>query len=117
MRGQAPLVWAKGSVELNRMWHLLCDLQEAGTDHHSNHLETREGHGFPPLGAHEEAPLAAPVTSEGTTVENIVTEHHLLLLSLLWEFTRPATATAKCSGHCLNLPETHWHFPGPCNQE
>ena len=26
-----------------------------------------------------------------------------------------AAATAKCSRHCLNLPEAHYHFPGPCN--
>ena len=35
-----------------------------------------------PLGVPKQAPLAAPVTSEGTTEKDIVTEHHLLLLSL-----------------------------------
>ena len=61
--------------------------------------------------------MAPPVTSEGTTVEGIVTEHLLLLLLPPWELTHPATATAtaKCSGHGLNLPEAHHHFPGPCN--
>ena len=39
-----------------------------------------DGHGSPTLGVHEQVPLAAPVTSEGTTEEGIGTEHHLLLL-------------------------------------
>ena len=49
-----------------------------------------------PLGFPEQAPLVAPVTSkEGTAIE-----HNLLLLSLPWELTHPAAATAKCSGQC-----------------
>ena len=61
----------------------------------------------------EQEPLAAPVTSE----EGIAIEHYLLLLSLPWELTHPttATATAKCSGHIINLPKAHYHFPEPCN--
>ena len=50
----------------------------------------------------------ASVTLEGTTEEGIATEHHLLLLSLPWELTHPATA--KCSEHFLGLPEAHYHF-------
>ena len=65
---------------------------------------TQGGRGLPPLGVHEQAPLAAPVTSEDTTEEGFVTKHHLLLLSLPWELTHPTTATAKCSQHHLNLP-------------
>ena len=77
--------------------------------------ETRAGCGPLPLGVREQAPLAAPVTSEGTTEGGVVTEHHLLLLSLPWELTHPATTTAKYSGHYLNLPEARYHFPGPYN--
>lgn len=62
--------------------------------------DSRGGHGPPPLGVCELAPLVAPVTSEGTTEEGIVTEHHLLLLLHPWEHTRPAAATAKPLGHC-----------------
>ena len=64
-----------------------------------------------------QAPLVDPITSEGTTEEALVTKLHLLLLSLPWELTHPAstTTTAKFSNHCLNLPETYYHFPGPCN--
>ena len=77
--------------------------------------DSRGGNGLPPLGVHEQVPLVVLITSEGTTEEDIVTEHHLLLLSLPWELTYPATATAKCSRHCLNLPEAHFDFPGPWN--
>ena len=62
--------------------------------------DSRGGHGPPPLGVPEQAALAVPITSEDTTEEGIVTEHHLLLLSLSWEHTRPAAATAKCPGQC-----------------
>ena len=47
----------------------------------------RGGQGLPPLEVPEQAPLAAPVTSEGTTEESIATEHQLLLLPLLWKHT------------------------------
>ena len=77
--------------------------------------DSRDGHDPLPLGVHEQAPLAAPVTSEDTTEEGFVTKHHLLLLSLPWELTHPATVTAKCSGHHLNLPEAFYHFLWPCN--
>ena len=42
------------------------------------------GHGPPPLGVHEQTPLEAPITPEGTTKENAVSKHHPLLLSLPW---------------------------------
>ena len=58
-----------------------------------------------------------PSHLKDTTEEGTVTKHHLLLLSLPWELTHPATATVKCSGHLVNLPKAHYHFPGPCNYE
>ena len=78
--------------------------------------DTRSGHGPPPLGVREQAPLVAPIISEGTTEEGTATEHHLLLLSLPWELTHPINATAKCSRQNLNLPEAHYHFPGPATR-
>ena len=65
--------------------------------------------GPPPLGLPEQEPLAAPTMLEGTTEEDFVMEHQLLLLSLSWEHMHPAAATAKCSGQCpdalsLSLP-------------
>ena len=62
-------------------------------------------------GVLEQTPLVAPITSEG----GITIEYYLLLLSLPWELTYPATATATCSGHLVNLLKAHYHFPGPCN--
>ena len=60
----------------------------------------RGGHGPLPLEVPKQEPLAVPTTSEGTTEEDTVTKHHLLLLSLPWEHTRPSAATAKRSGQC-----------------
>ena len=57
--------------------------------------DSRGGCGQSPLEVHEQAPLSAPITSEGTIEMDIVTKHHLYLLSLPWEFTHPAIATAK----------------------
>ena len=53
--------------------------------------------GTPPLEIPEQKSLVAPNTSEGTTEKDIVVEYHLLLLSLPWEDTHPAAATAKCT--------------------
>ena len=39
--GQAPLVWAKGRRELSTAWCLFCNLQAAGTNHHSRHLRNQ----------------------------------------------------------------------------
>ena len=75
--------------------------------------DSRGGHGLPPLC--EQTPFGVPVTLEHCTEEGTVTKKYLLLLSLPWECTQPATANAKCSRHHLNLPEAHYHFPGPCN--
>ena len=47
----------------------------------------------------------APVTSEVSKKEGIATEHHPLLLSVPWEHTRPADATAKGSRCCLHMPD------------
>ena len=56
-------MWAKGSGELSTMWHLLCDLQWQGRTT-AIISDTRGGHGPPTLGVCEQAPPAAPVTSE-----------------------------------------------------
>ena len=55
---------------------------------------SRGGSGPPPLVVQKQAPLVAPVTSEGTTEESIATKPHWLMFSLCWELTYPATATA-----------------------
>ena len=55
----------------------------------------RDGHGPQPLGIHEQAPLAAPVTSEIGAEKAIATKHQPLLLSLPWEHTCSAITTAK----------------------
>ncbi len=73
--------------------------------------DSRGGLGPLPLEVPEQAPLASSITSE----EGIAIEHYLLLLSLPWELTHPAVATAKCSGHLEDLPRAYYHFPGPCN--
>ena len=73
--------------------------------------DSRDGHGLLPVGVPEQAPPAVPITSE----EGIAIKHKLLLLSLPWELTHPAVATAKCSGHLEDLPRAYYHFPGPCN--
>ena len=77
--------------------------------------DSRGGHGPPPLGIPEQKPLAAPTNSEGTTEEDVVTEHHLLLLSFHWEHTTLLLPWPNSLGsaHMLNL----CHFPGSCNQE
>ena len=62
--------------------------------------DSRGGHGPLPLGIPEQISLVAPTTSEGTTEKDIMTEHHLMLLSLPWENICPVTATAKCSEKC-----------------
>ena len=66
-------------------------------------IDDSRGHpGFP-----QQAPTIAPVTSESRTEEGFATKHHLLLLSLPWEFICSAVATAKYSRHCLSLPGAH----------
>ena len=67
---------------------------------------------MPLLGVCKQAPLMAAITSEDTTEEGIVTKYHLLLLSLPWELTHPVDATAKCTGHHLNLSEAQYHSQG-----
>ena len=42
--------------------------------------DSRGGHGPPPPGIPEQEPLRVPTTSESTAEEDIVMEHHLLLL-------------------------------------
>ena len=66
--------------------------------------DSRDGHGPLPLGVPEQAPPEAPIASE----EVIVIKHKLLLLSLPWELIHPAAATAKCSGHLVDLPRAHY---------
>ena len=71
--------------------------------------DSRGGHGPLPLWVPEQAPPAVPITSE----EGAAIKHKLLLLSVPWELMHPAAATAKCSGHLVDLPRAHYHFPGP----
>ena len=78
-------------------------------------LDARGWHGLTPLEVHELARHEAPVTSGVAAEEGTATECHLLLLSLTWECTQPAAATAKGSGCCLYLAEGHCHFPEPYN--
>ena len=77
--------------------------------------DSRGGPGPPTLGDHEQVLPVALATSEVSTEEGTANEHHLLLLSLIWECTQPAAATAKHSGHCQHLPKGHCRFTRPCN--
>lgn len=72
-------------------WHLLCRLSMMRHFLHCPQLlgqtnkvisDTRDGHGPPPLGIHEQIPPEAPVTSEIGTEKHTATEHHPLLLSI-----------------------------------
>lgn len=126
---RVPLEQAKSSEELSMMKHLLCNLQAAGTNT-AVISDTRGGHGLPPLGVHEQAPPAAPGTSEVGTEEVIATEYHILLLSLPCKHKHPAASTAKLSGAtytCLRITATsqdaatrislyHFHV-APCNSQ
>ena len=49
---------------------------------------------------YEQSPPEAPITSE-VSKEDTATEHHPLMLSLPWESTGPAAATAILSRHLL----------------
>ena len=91
------------------MQHLLCRLSRTGCFLHGLQVvgqttavisDSKGGHGPLPLGIPEQESCVVPTTSEGTTEEDTATEHHQLLLSLPWEHTSPAAATAKCSGQC-----------------
>ena len=65
--------------------------------------EARGMSGLPPLGACEWAPPAIPITlgvGKKRKKEGTATKHQRLLLSLPWEHTCPAAATAKHSGWC-----------------
>ena len=73
--------------------------------------DSRGSCGLLPLEVPEEAPPAVPITSE----EGTAIKHKLLLLSLTWELMHPAATSGKCSGHLVDLPRAHYHFPGPCN--
>ena len=107
-----PLVWAKGS----RGWATVPLAWFTGGRGQATAgiSDTRGGHGQPPLGVYEQAPPLTPVTSESSKEEGTATKHHPLWLSVAWECTHPAAATAKDSWHHLHLPD-HCHFPGPCN--
>ena len=52
------------------------------------------GRDLPPLGVVEEAPLVAPVNSEGTTEEGIATEYHLLF-SVLFILVQLSVSCSK----------------------
>ena len=78
-------------------------------------LEAKGRHGLPSLGACEWAPPAASATSAvgKKKKEGTATKHHTLLLSPPWELTRPAAASAKCSGQ--NQMLDYCPFPRPYN--
>ena len=101
----APPMWVKWDGVLF-VWSTCCRGQTTAVITNS-----RGGQGPLLLGVPEEAPLPSPITSE----EGIEIKHYLLLLSLSWKLTHPATATSKCSVHLINVPKAHYHFPGPCN--
>ena len=67
--------------------------------------DSRGGHGLLPLGLPKQATPVILITSE----EGIAIKHYLLLLSLPWELMHPyaAPATAKCSGHLVDLARAH----------
>ena len=94
------------------MQHPLCGLSGTGCCLHGLQVvgettrvipDSRGGRGPPPLGILEQNSLAAPTASEGTKEKDIMTEHHLLLLSLPWEHICPGAAAAKCSGQCPDV--------------
>ena len=97
--------WAEKRLlcRLSATGHLLHGLQVVGANT-TVITDSRGGCGPPPLGVCEQVPPEAQVTSESGIEEGSATEHHPLLLSLPWECTRPAAATAKPSGCCLYLP-------------
>ena len=61
-------------------------------------IDSRDDHVLLPIEVPKQAPPAVPVTTE----EGTAIEHKLLLLSLAWELTHPAAASAKCSGEYLH---------------
>ena len=71
-------------------------LQAAGANH-SSALRHQRGAWPDTIGVCEQAPPAAPVTTEVSKEEGTATEHHPLLLSVPQEHTRPAAAPARCS--------------------
>ena len=98
--GQAPIVWAKGIRGLNAMWCLLHNPQVAGTDC-SSRLRGRREVWLATTGGLGVASTSDPSHLRGCQKrkkEGIGTKHHKLLLSLLWEHTHLAAATAKHSG-------------------
>ena len=99
------------------MQHLLCGLRQGASCVICSWLgqtttvitDSRGGRGPLSLGVPEEEALVAPITSE----KGIAIEHYLLLLSLPWELAHSAAATAKCSGHFVNLPRLITISQGP----
>ena len=65
-----------------------------------------------PLGVTEQAPPVGPITSK----RGIAIKYKLLLCPLPWELMHPAAAISKCSGHLVDLPRAHYHFPGPATR-
>ena len=75
--------------------------------------DSRGGQGLQPLGVCVQAPLVAPVTSEGTKEEGIVTEHHLLLAYSPGNTPTLLLPLINTLGSTYTLD--HCHFPGPYN--
>ena len=111
---QALLMQAKGRRGLNTTWYFLHDLQAAGTNHIKSVIsETRGRHSLPPLRVCEQAPPAAPVTSE-------VSKKWALQLSTNRCCSHSPGSTPTLLPPLPNTPSsahTHDHcpFPGPCN--
>ena len=99
MGGQAPFVWTKGSRELGATWRLLHNLQVVGTNH-SSHFRNQREDGLPPLGVCEQAPPAAPVTSDVSKEEGTVTP----VVALTSMGTHP-----PCCCNCQMLQEAPTH--------
>ena len=103
--GQGPLVWAKGIRWLSVTWCLFHDLQGGGTDHGSCLRGQREAW-LATTGGLCVGSTCNPNHLSGwqkRNKEGNATKHHTLLLSLLWEHTCPAAATAK---HARWHPDT-----------
>jgi len=106
--GQAPLVWlrAAGSQAQRSTSCVIYKRQEQTIAVMS---DTRGGRGPPSLGVCEQAPRAAPATSEVGKEEGTATEYHPLLLSLPLLLPLP-----NAQGSANTTPD-HCHFPVPCS--
>ena len=94
-RSSAPLPQTPQPEIIGRGWALRCRIWRWQGQTIEVISETGGKHGLPPLGVCEQAPPAAPATTEVSKKEGTATECNTLLLPLPWEHTCPATS--KCS--------------------